>query len=60
MHRDYRNCPWSLLWVLNPEESPAKKLYSRSGFLSQGATVRNDLKIDGVYVDAEYMTLSIS
>ena len=47
------------LWVLNPETSPAKKLYLKAGFVSQGAVVRNDLKIKGKYVDAEYMTLSI-
>jgi ribosomal protein S18 acetylase RimI-like enzyme len=47
------------LWVLNPETSPAKHLYLKAGFVSHGPVVRNDLKIDGTYVDAEYMTLSI-
>lgn len=48
------------LWVLNPETSPARKLYLKAGFVSQGPVVANDLKINGVYVHAEYMTLALS
>jgi GNAT superfamily N-acetyltransferase len=45
------------LWVLNPETSFARKLYLKAGFKPQGPMVRNDLFIDGAYVDAEYLTL---
>ena len=48
------------LWVLNPETSLARKLYLKTGFKSQGPMVRNDLIIDGIYIDAEYMTLALT
>ncbi len=48
------------LWVLNPETSPARKLYLKAGFKPQGMVVQNDLFIDGAYVDAEYMTLALN
>ncbi len=47
------------LWVLNPETSPARKLYLKAGFVLQGPLVSKDLIIDGTYVDAEYMTLAL-
>lgn len=47
------------LWVLNPETATAKKLYLKAGFVTQGTVVKKDLKINGNYVDAEYMTLSL-
>lgn len=47
------------LWVLNPETSAARRLYLKAGFVAQGPLVKNDLNINGKYVDAEYMTLKI-
>ncbi len=47
------------LWVLNPHDSVAKKLYQKAGFVTQGAVVKKDLIIDGNYVDAEYMTMEL-
>jgi ribosomal protein S18 acetylase RimI-like enzyme len=47
------------LWVLNPETSGARPLYLKLGFLAQGPVVRDDLVIDGKYVDAEYMVLRL-
>ncbi len=47
------------LWVLNQNKSAAKTLYSKAGFVSQGPIMKNDLKIDGSYLDAEYMTLAL-
>ncbi len=44
------------LWVLNPEGSSARRLYLKSGWKPQGAFVKSDLKINGKYIDAEYMT----
>lgn len=44
------------LWVLHHQkESPAKQFYQKKGFQSVGLMVKNDLKINGQYVDAEYM-----
>lgn len=47
------------LWVLNPEISAARHLYAKNGFIGQGTIVRRDLKINGIFVDAEYMTLDL-
>jgi ribosomal protein S18 acetylase RimI-like enzyme len=47
------------LWVLNPQTSAARLLYSKLGFAAQGPVVRGDLVIDGKYVDAEYMVLRL-
>ena len=47
------------LWVLNPETSGARRLYAKIGFEAQGPVVRDDLVIDGKYVDAEYMVLRL-
>lgn len=44
------------LWVLHGEDSAAD-FYRKCGFESQGTRVKNDLKIGGAYVDAEYMVL---
>lgn len=48
------------LWVLNPESSPARRLYKKAGFKPQGLVVRKDLLILDQYVDAEYMTLELN
>ncbi len=48
------------LWVLEPETSAAKRLYDKAGFVSQGPVVKCDLKIDGSYVDAECMVLTLA
>jgi GNAT superfamily N-acetyltransferase len=48
------------LWVLSPETSPARKLYLSAGFRPQGAVVKDDLLIEGRYVDAEYLTLVLA
>lgn len=42
------------LWVLHADTS-ASGFYQKCGFESQGTLVKKDLKINGVYVDAEYM-----
>jgi GNAT superfamily N-acetyltransferase len=42
------------LWVLLSTTSAAA-FYRKCGFESQGALVKNDLKINGQYVDAAYM-----
>lgn len=42
------------LWVLNSGVS-ASQFYKKCGFESQGMMVKNDLKINDQYVDAEYM-----
>lgn len=47
------------LWVLNPETSGARRLYLKAGFVAQGPVVRDDLVIDGKYIDAEYMVLRL-
>lgn len=44
------------LWVLHSKKS-ASLFYTRCGFESQGPYVRKDLKINGEYVDAEYMVM---
>ena len=44
------------LWVLHAEGSAAG-FYQKLGFEQQGPLVRKDLKIDGRYVDAEYLVL---
>jgi L-amino acid N-acyltransferase YncA len=48
------------LWVLDPTRSAARSLYQSVGFAPQGALVRDDLFVDGRYVDAEYMTLALA
>jgi GNAT superfamily N-acetyltransferase len=45
------------LWVLHHGGNSAAAFYTKNGFQSQGTIVKNDLKINGVYVDAEYMVL---
>jgi ribosomal protein S18 acetylase RimI-like enzyme len=47
------------LWVLHHGATSASQFYRRIGFVGQGALVRNDLKINGQYVDAEYMILDL-
>jgi GNAT superfamily N-acetyltransferase len=47
------------LWVLQPEQSLARRLYLRSGFQPQGPVVKKDLFVEGGYVDAEYLVLSL-
>lgn len=42
------------LWVLHADNS-VSDFYKKCGFESQGTRVKNDLKINGIYVDAEYM-----
>ncbi len=42
------------LWVLHADSS-APGFYKKCGFESQGTLVKKDLKINGVYVGAEYM-----
>ncbi|MGZ3902366.1 MAG: N-acetyltransferase family protein [Bacteroidia bacterium] len=42
------------LWALISDSSVVH-FYEKCGFLKQGAIVKNDLKIDGKYVDASYM-----
>ena len=42
------------LWVLHAETS-ASEFYEKCGYQRQGPYVNKDLKIDGKYVDAEYM-----
>jgi ribosomal protein S18 acetylase RimI-like enzyme len=44
------------LWVLHADSS-ASGFYKKCGFESQGTVVKNDLKIEGIYVDAEYMVM---
>ena len=44
------------LWVLHSQRS-ASNFYKRCGFESQGPFVKKDLKVDGKYVDAEYMVM---
>ncbi|WP_299273489.1 GNAT family N-acetyltransferase [uncultured Psychroserpens sp.] len=44
------------LWVLQPENGTSN-FYKKIGFRSQGTIVKRDLKIDNLYVDAEYMVL---
>ena len=44
------------LWVLHSQRS-ASDFYSRCGFESQGPFVKKDLKVNGAYVDAEYMVM---
>ena len=44
------------LWVLHGD-APASGFYKKAGFESQGTLVKNDLKINGQYVDAEYMVM---
>lgn len=44
------------LWVLHSGSSAAG-FYQKCGFRSQGTIVKKDLKINGVYVDAEYMVM---
>lgn len=48
------------LWVLDPTRSAARRLYQSVGFAPQGALVRDDLWVNGRYVDAEYMTLALA
>lgn len=47
------------LWVLDPTRSGARRLYLSVGFAPQGAVVRDDLLVNGRYIDAEYMTLAL-
>lgn len=42
------------LWVLHSHTS-ASDFYKKCGFESQGTLVKKDLKINAIYVDAEYM-----
>ncbi len=42
------------LWVLLSDYN-AVKFYEKAGFIGQGALVKQDLKINGQYVDAMYM-----
>ncbi|AHM62756.1 acetyltransferase [Flammeovirgaceae bacterium 311] len=44
------------LWVLHATTSAAE-FYRKCGFTGQNELIRNDLKIEGRYVDAEYMSL---
>ena len=44
------------LWVLHSKRS-ASNFYQRLGFKTQGPFVKKDLKVNGTYVDAEYMVL---
>lgn len=46
------------LWVLTAHDS-ALKFYEKCGFVSQGPVVKNDLKINGRYVDAAYMVKNV-
>lgn len=46
------------LWVLHSNGSAAG-FYQKCGFRSQGTIVKKDLKINGVYVDAEYMVMNL-
>ena len=47
----------SHLWVLHsPASTSASEFYAKCGFQSQGI-VRKDLKINGQYVDVEYMVM---
>ena len=46
------------LWALRSDTTP-RGFYESIGFERQGAVVRGDLKIDGRYVDAEYMVCRI-
>lgn len=46
------------LWVLHAEGvSSADKFYVTLGFERQGPIVRKDLKVNDIYIDAEYMVL---
>lgn len=46
------------LWVLHSEHSiSASNFYKKCGFESQGPVVKKDLKVDGYYIDAEYMVM---
>jgi ribosomal protein S18 acetylase RimI-like enzyme len=44
------------LWVLHSDNSAAG-FYRKCGFESQGTLVKKDLKINDIYVDAEYMVM---
>ncbi|HAA15886.1 MAG TPA: hypothetical protein DCE41_30915 [Cytophagales bacterium] len=46
------------LWVLHADTSAAD-FYRKCGFVSQGPVVKKDLKIEGRYVDAEYMVMHL-
>ena len=46
------------LWALHsPNSISASAFYKKHGFMSQGTVVKKDLKINGTYIDAEYMVL---
>ncbi len=46
------------LWALHsPNSISASNFYKKHGFISQGTMVKKDLKVNGIYVDAEYMVL---
>ncbi len=47
------------LWVLHSDQS-ASGFYKKMGFISQGPLVKKDQKIQGRYVDAEYMVYFFS
>lgn len=47
------------LWVLHAQTSAAG-YYLKCGFKSQGTRVKNDLKINGIYVDAEYFVMYLN
>ena len=47
------------LWVLHSDTS-ASDFYKKCGFESQGMLVKKDLKIEDIYVDAEYMVMYLN
>jgi GNAT superfamily N-acetyltransferase len=47
------------LWVLSSQTSVARELYLKAGWRPQGALVKDDLIIEGKFVDAEYMSLQL-
>lgn len=47
------------LWVLHFKRSAAN-FYRSCGFIAQGPLVKKDLKVNGDYVDAEYMVMYLN
>ncbi len=47
------------LWVLHANGKSAADFYRSCGFMGQGPLVKQDLKINDVYIDAEYMTMQL-
>lgn len=47
------------LWVLHANNQSAANFYRSIGFRSQGPMVKDDLKWNDQYIDAEYMTLRL-